>query len=129
LNESVKLLTLLLQNDEKTRKRVIEKDMKLEFLYDLFKDISSIEKTNNLFKKAEIPQNSTINMKKFNETLINNVTLSITFCFNTDNGLADRMASTNIIMDLLYLTRDGHGDSMRKNCAILIAKLAKNSKK
>jgi hypothetical protein len=46
-----------------------------------------------------------------------------------DKSIADYFTQTNIIMDLLYLTRDLYKNDAQKNCAILIAKLVKQNKK
>ena len=50
-------------------------------------------------------------------------------CVENDRKLASRLADTNIVMDLLYLARDGARQEMQKNCGILISKLVKNDAK
>ena len=70
-----------------------------------------------------------INLKKFNEALINNSAICLSNCVETSKKLAENLAEYNIIMDLLYLTRDGLNIEMRKNCGILIAKLCKQEEK
>lgn len=66
-----------------------------------------------------------VNLKKLNETVINNSVLCISNCVERDVKVAQVMVKSNIIMDLLYLARDGLNQEMRKNCGILIAKLVK----
>ncbi len=77
--------------------------------------------------------NSNINLKKLNETQINNATLCISNCIDVTSKTSDKLAlnlsNTNIIMDLLYMTRDGRNSDMQKNCGILIAKLCKKNEK
>jgi hypothetical protein len=47
---------------------------------------------------------------------------------NEDN-FASELVKTNIIMDLLYLARDGVNKYMQKNCGILISRLVKKDEK
>ncbi len=99
----------------------------LNFLYMLFKDVSqSSSETAN-----EKENGSKVNMKKLNETIINNAVLCMSNCVEnaSDVKLAAKLTSTNIIMDLLYLTRDGYNPAMQKNCGILISKLVKKDEK
>lgn len=74
-------------------------------------------------------KNKHLNLKKLNETLISNCVLCMSHCVETDQKLAKRLAETNIVMDLLYLTRDGFNVDMQKNCGILLAKMAKQDEK
>ena len=67
------------------------------------------------------------------EKLLNNIVVCITNCVENDhsksNELAIELTETNIIMDLLYLTRDGFNIDMRKNCGRLIAHLTKKDER
>jgi hypothetical protein len=97
----------------------------LTFLYKFFQNISQIE-------ESKEKETNSINLKKLNEKLINNCILCITNCVNDqDEGekLAKRLTDTNIIMDLLYLTRDGFNMEMRKTCGGLIARLTKKDER
>jgi len=91
----------------------------VKFLLCFFENISKTYNENNKH----------INLKRFNEASINNSILCITNCLESDSTLSDRLISTDIIMDLLYLARDGHSTEMRKTCGILLAKLAKSNEK
>lgn len=88
----------------------------MDFLYNLFKDCSNNQSESN---------------KKFreNEILINNCCLCLSHLVEHDKSIADYFTKTNIIMDLLYLTRDLYKNEAQKNCAILIAKLVKQNEK
>jgi hypothetical protein len=100
----------------------------LNFLYNLFKDVSQIEPTSVEGQKNKT--NGIVNLKKLNETVINNSVLCMTNCAESSDGkLSAALASTNIIMDLLYLTRDGYNAAMQKNCGILISKLVKKDER
>ena len=50
-------------------------------------------------------------------------------CVENSDKLAQKLTSTNIMMDLLYLTRDGFNSEMQKNCGILISKLVKKDER
>jgi len=91
----------------------------VKFLLCFFENISKTYNENNKH----------INLKRFNEASINNSVLCITKCLEIDLTLSDRLISTDIIMDLLYLARDGQNIEMRKSCGILLAKLAKTNEK
>ena len=95
----------------------------LSFLYDLFKDVSQNSAENCL------ENNKKLNLKKLNETVINNSVLCMSHCVESCDKLAKKLLSTNIIMDLLYLTRDGFNPEMQKNCGVLISRLAKKDEK
>lgn len=88
----------------------------MEFLYDLFKDCSNIN--------SELNKNF-----KENEVLINNTILCMTHCVDENDLVAVKLTKTNIVMDLLYLTRDMNKKEAQKTCAILLAKLAKKDEK
>ena len=66
---------------------------------------------------------------KENEVLINNAILCMTHCIDEDETISKQLAKTNIIMDLLYLTRDLNRKDAQKNCGILLAKLSKYDEK
>ena len=97
------------------------------FLYKFFENISQINEN-----EPKNDENCVINLKKFNEKLINNCILCITNCVDDKNEgemLAKRLTKTNIIMDLLYLTRDGLNIEMRKTCGGLIARLTQKDER
>ena len=96
------------------------------FLYKYFENISQIDENQDRNK------NVVFNLKRFDEKLINNCILCISNCVDDENEgekLAKRLTKTNIIMDLLYLTRDGFNFEMRKNCGGLIARLTRKDEK
>ena len=97
----------------------------LDFLYKTFQNVSQTTDSSDC--------KNHMNFKKFNETQINNAILCMSNCVDVAGAkskkLAQQLAQTNIIMDLLYLTRDGHKMDMQKNCGILIAKLCKTDEK
>lgn len=75
-------------------------------------------------------ENTKVNIKKLNEPLLNNCILCMSHCVDSDDGvLATNLTQTNIIMDLLYLARDGFNREMQKNSGILISKLVKKNEK
>ena len=53
----------------------------------------------------------------------------MTHCVDENQIVAKLLTKTNIVMDLLYLTRDMIKKDAQKNCGILLAKLAKNDEK
>jgi hypothetical protein len=76
-------------------------------------------------------ERANVNLKKFNEAQINNAVLCMNNCVSQcpSEKMATLLARTDIIMDLLYLTRDGLNKDMQKNCGIMIAKLCKADEK
>lgn len=97
----------------------------MKFLYETFKDVSQTHDEPKVENKP-----NTVNLKKLNESVINNAILCMSKCAeNEAPDLAKRLTNTNIMMDLLYLARDGHNAEMRKNCGILIAKLVKHDER
>ncbi|RNA00456.1 Tetratricopeptide repeat 12, partial [Brachionus plicatilis] len=123
MNQSVKILALFTQNNSKNfRKMIIQIDKNLEFLYQIFKDVSQTPDQPNTGNKI-------LNLKKLNEVAISNAVLCMSNCVESDDKLAERLLKTDIIMDLLYLTRDGYNIDLQKNCGILIAKLAKKDQR
>ncbi|CAF0754743.1 unnamed protein product [Brachionus calyciflorus] len=123
LSQSVKTLALLTQNDKKNfRKELIAVDKNLSCLYEIFKDVSQSS-------AGESVNSKNLNLKKLNETVISNSVLCMSYCVESDDKLAQLLIKTNIMMDLLYLTRDGFNAEMQKNCGILIAKLAKKDER
>lgn len=99
----------------------------MSILYEIFKNVSQTTVNPDLSQVGETSKN--LNLKKLNEVFINNSVLCMSHCVETDLGLAQRLAETNIIMDLLYLTRDGYNKDLQKNCGILIAKLVKQDER
>lgn len=99
----------------------------VHLLYQLFENVSKETGANT----NGTEQRSNVNLKKFNEAQINNAVLCMNNCVSQcpARKLATRLAPTDIIMDLLYLTRDGLNKDMQKNCGILIAKLCKSDDK
>lgn len=97
-------------------------------MHQFFENVSKEEAKADVNGKE---QKSNVNLKKFNEAQINNAVLCMNNCVSQcpSQKLATRLAPTNIIMDLLYLTRDGLNKDMQKNCGILIAKLCKSDDK
>lgn len=91
-------------------------------MHAIFQDISQ-----KPIKETESSTN--INLKKMNESVINNSVLCLTCCVEKSPSLGANLTETNIIMDLLYLARDGLNLDLRKNCGILIAKLVKKDNK
>lgn len=87
-------------------------------MYQIFKDVSQTPAQENSLNKN-------FNIKKLNEPVISNAILCINNCVESSDDLVQQLLKTNIIMDLLYLTRDGYNPDLQKNCGILIAKLAK----
>ena len=61
-------------------------------------------------------------LKHEDEQVLGNASLCLSHCATLPKVSA-ALAKTNVIMDLLVLTRDGNNTSVRHNCAILIAKL------
>lgn len=90
----------------------------LSFLYDLYKDVSQ-----------DYAEDSKINLKNLNESLLNNAILCMSHCVETSANVAQSLAETNVVMDLVYLARDGRNKELQKNCGILIAKLCKQDNK
>ena len=90
----------------------------LSFLYGLFKDVSQ-----------DYAEDSKINIKNLNESLLNNAILCMNNCVETSAAVAHSLTEVNIIMDLVYLARDGRNKELQKNCGILIAKLCKQDNK
>lgn len=88
----------------------------MESLYGLFKDVS----------QKPIDTTTTTNLKKLPESLINNSILCMSQCVERNVSLGELLTKTNIVMDLLFLARDGFNLEMRKSCGILIAKLVKS---
>lgn len=142
LNQSIKILALLTQNSFKNYRKYLTqfdkstifqlgnfivlnfiKILDLEFLYEIFKNVSetSDQKISN--------NNRNLNLKKLDEKLISNAVLCMSNCVESDDHLVHNLLKTNIIMDLLYLTRDGYNANLQKNCGILIAKLAKKDQR
>lgn len=70
-----------------------------------------------------------VNLKKLNESLINNSVLGIINCIDCDEGerVCIELTKTNIVMDLIYLARDGLKKDLQKNCGILLAKMSKKN--
>lgn len=91
-------------------------------MYQIFKGVSETSDQN-------ISRNKNLNLKKLDETLISNTVLCMSNCVESDDHLVQSLLKTNIVMDLLYLTRDGYNNDLQKNCGILIAKLAKKDKR
>ena len=124
LDQSLKVLALCTTYSESYYNQLLAADPSCSFLYNLFMDISE---TKNGVGKS---QAKNVNLKKFNETQINNAALTMSNCVNNSSqgalNLSKKLADGNIMMDLLYLTRDGQSKDMQKNCGILIAKLCKS---
>jgi hypothetical protein len=53
----------------------------------------------------------------------------MTNCVDEDKNIACEITNTNIVMDLLYLTRDLNKKEAQKSCAILLAKLTRQNEK
>jgi len=83
-------------------------------LYELFKGVSQ-----------SVSENGKVNLKKLNETRINNGVLVMSNCVSASEKFSESLSKTDIMMDLLYLARDGLNKEMQKNCGILIARLCK----
>ena len=95
----------------------------LGFLHMIFENVS---------KDVSTDESSKVNLKKLNESLINNSVLCIINCIESD-GEGDKvcveLTKTNIVMDLIYLARDGLRKDLQKNCGILLAKMSKKNNK
>lgn len=121
MDQSLKILALCTTHSNSYCEEILDYDQSAGFLYKLFENVS--KETNDTAKSNHL------NFKKFNETQINNSAMCMSNCVNTPSEkstrLAQLLAKTNIIMDLLYLARDGQNASMKKNCGILMAKLCK----
>ena len=90
----------------------------LSFLYKLFENVSQ-----------STVETEKVNLKKLNEVAINNAMICMSNCVESSQTLANKLCDCNIMMDLLYLARDGRNVEMQKNCGILIAKLCKQQEK
>jgi hypothetical protein len=53
----------------------------------------------------------------------------MTHCLDEKQSISKLLTNTNIVMDLLYLTRDIRKKEAQKNCGILLAKLSKYDEK
>ncbi len=70
-----------------------------------------------------------VNLKRLNEKRINNGVLVMSNCVGASSGFGEELIESNIVMDLLYLARDGLNKEMQKNCGILIARLCKSNER
>jgi hypothetical protein len=50
-------------------------------------------------------------------------------CVDKDKNVADELTKTNIVADLLYMTRDLNTKEAQKSCGILLAKLTRQNEK
>jgi hypothetical protein len=102
-------------------------------LYKIFENVSQTENShsNQVIKEERDPKNL-VNLKKFNEKLVNNCVVCMSNCVDDPllgKNIASNLTDSNIIMDLLYLCRDGFNLEMRKNCGGLIARLTRQDER
>ena len=88
-------------------------------MYGLFKGVSQ-----------SVSEDGKVNLKKLNERRINNAVLVLSNCVSASSvRFGEALIGSDVVMDLLYLARDGLNKDMQKNCGILLARLCKMSER